>query len=192
MFSLHNGTEIDLLYDKTAIIMKLQSFLFILLIIFFALFLSTCCSTKNQFQKKPPFAITEASIADWVGGVPHTGGTIITLAVQHVPAALKPGYIYWGNQKAKLEIKKSSKAIFWIGRFPLDATIIQKKDINMQKDAKGEYGNSAPVMRENREISLGEDEVAVSYFYKGKTYYYLVENIQRIDRINYPSAPPND
>ncbi len=187
VFSTYNGINVDLFYIQNRIIMKLPAFFLISFMIFIALFEVACRSTKHPFQKKPPFSIVEAKIVDWTGGVPHTGGTTLTLSVRDVPPALKPGYIYRGAQKAKVEIKNNSNASLWIGRFPSEPA---KNDLNMQEDFRGEYGNSAAVMHENREIPLTKEQVAVSYYYKGKTRYYLIEDLVRQEPVYYPSAPP--
>lgn len=167
-----------------------MSFRFFLLLPIILLSAVQCCPTKNGFQKHTPFTIVDSFYQDWGGGQPDVSGTLVQLIVKKVKSDVQPTAIYYNNRIEKIDIKKSDNGVLWVANFSNTNKKIAKKDLNMYEDSKNEYGNTLPIELSSKKFDLQENEVVISYQYKGSIKYFKLKNLIKKETLFFPAAQP--
>ncbi len=132
---------------------------------------SQCKNTKEisyKTVKKTPFKISKATYNEWVAGVKGGGsGVNVILNISNIDTAKTTiNYFYFRGQKTTIEIKNS----LYIGRF--SNSVNQQKELIMSSETSDEYGNQAPVKKEQFPFNLKDNEVIINYKHKGKLYFF--------------------
>ena len=147
-------------------------------VIFFALFFIQCATLK--LEENPPFTIKDASYANWVGGMPGSGGINITFYYEANSTVVFDS-IYFKGRKTKVQLRKDRKGTNLFGKFYRKTK--NNNDLELNKDATKEYGNKPPKNEDEFPFQLKENEAIITYKEEGKTKYYKVENIKKGKRI---------
>lgn len=148
------------------------------MVVFSAFFLACKTSkniSENQFQKKAPFKIEQATYQNWVGGQPGIKGVIVQIKLRSSQVALDS--IYFRNMKVALESVKNTSDSIYIGHFQYPNTNI--KHI-YHEDSRKEYGNVVPDISRKIPFELQKDEAIVSYHFNEKVFYYKIEELKEI------------
>jgi len=163
--------------------------LLLLPIIFFSFI--QCCPTKDGFQKKIPFTLTEFFYQDWMGGQAGVSGTTVQLIVKDIKSNVQPNYIYFKDRKEKIDIKTTERNdILWIANFSNNLRSPVKKDINMQSNPKEEFGNTPPQITTKNSFDLKGNEAVISYFVGGVEKYHKLTNLIKKETLFYPAPQP--
>lgn len=139
---------------------------------------SFCNATKEATQGKHPFKVTKATYNTWVGGRPGVKGININITIDNSEIELDT--VFFRNMKTKLKRDVNSTPSIFIGVFALQNT---KKDYILHEDPVKEYGNTPPNISLNIPFELKNNEAVISYFYKGNTKYYKIENVKETKSI---------
>ena len=158
-------------------------------IIFFSFI--QCCPTKDGFQKKNPFTLTESFYQDWMGGQAGVSGTTVQLIVKDIKPNVLPNYIYFKNRKEKIVSKTTGKNdVLWIANFSDNIKNPRKNDITMHANSKEELGNSAPQITTGHSFYLKGNEAVISYSIDGVEKYYKLTSLLRKETLFYPAPQP--
>ncbi|HIP49748.1 MAG TPA: hypothetical protein EYG92_12395 [Lutibacter sp.] len=150
-----------------------------------------CCPTKDGFQKKIPFTLTESFYQDWMGGQAGVSGSTVQLIVKDIKSDVQPNYIYFKNRKEKIDIKTTEKnAVLWIANFSDNIKKPVKKDIIMHADSKEEFGNTPPQITTTHSFDLKANEAVISYSVNGVEKYHKLTNLMKKESLFYPAPQP--
>ena len=145
------------------------------------------CSSTKKLQEKAPMTLGDVYCQRWIAGV-QGGGSGLNIFIPAQDNAIMLDSVYFRGQVTKLEFSQNNKPMY-VGRFL--TSVNQRRDINMNADAKAEYGNIPPAIDNKIPFELKDNECVVSYKKGKKTKYFKIGNIVEKDLIPYPSAPPN-
>lgn len=163
--------------------------LLILPVILFSL--SQCCSTKEGFQNKTPFSITDSFYQDWMGGQPGISGTTVQLIVTDIKENVIPNYIYFKNRKEKIDVKTTGKKdVLWIANFSDNFKNPVKKELIMDADSTKEFGNEPPAITTEPSFDLKEHEAVISYSVNGVLTYHKIVDLTKKESLFFPSPQP--
>ena len=134
---------------------------------------SQCGSMK--LEKNPPFKITSAMYQNWVGGMPGSSGTILTISYKS-ETSITFDSIYFSNRNAKIEGNPIK------GKKTITANIINsvssgKKDLILHSDSTKELKNEMPELTDFP-FELKENEAVISYKVGDKTKYFKIEGMK--------------
>jgi hypothetical protein len=148
---------------------------------------SNCGSTAQgaksvEFDKTPPFEISEIYSQDWVAGIKEGGsGTNLHMTFNSVKEGLVIKNVYF---RKKMETpKQSGKALSYTCYFKNDLN----RDVVMDRDPVKEAQNTPPVPFP---FHLHKDEAVVSYVVNGKEGFYKISGIEEKPMIAYPASNP--
>jgi hypothetical protein len=152
----------------------------IITLVFITFGFMTCKSL--QFDKNPPFKITQASYKSWVGGLPGVHGVNVFISYTS-KSEIAFDSIYFRNKAGKLEINTQKGTKYIVGHFNT-SSVNSRKDLIFRKDSKKEVGNAPPEKR--IPFELKENEAVISYQEAGTTKYYKVSNLKKEASVFYP------
>ena len=155
----------------------MKKFYQLLLFTTFIFGLSNCNTTKQevyQLQKEAPFKIEKATYQEWVAGVRGGGGGIsISLTINNFDASkITMDSIYFRNYKEAL----SKSGVNYIANFK--TAINKQDDIILHKNPQNEYGNQAPVLKNNTPFNLSKNEAVISFKEKNKIKFIKINLVQ--------------
>ena len=137
-----------------------------------------CASNKPyKLQKTIPFNITQAISQTYLGGRQGNKGEQLTISVSDKEIALD-SLFYKGR---KLKLNKNQE-----GNYTTKLSLSTGKHHTMHSDPSAEYGNKAPVMKDNIPFKLKEKEAVISYIKNEVTYYYNIGVLKKGKVIIYP------
>lgn len=141
--------------------------------------------SASMFQSNPPFSLTKATYQEWTAGTQQGGSGInINLWIGNLEEDAVPQQFYFRNQVANIVVANGDEANFHVYyKKP------GKPDIIMDGDIKQEAQNTPPL---KFPFKLKENEAAMSYIDHDVVLYYKIVNMQRLEPVFYPSAPPRD
>lgn len=132
--------------------------------------LFTKCAS-SQFDKKPPFTVTEAKHQEWTGDHPHSKGTIVTIALaEKVDTNIQFDSIYYNEKATAVKVEIIDNKTVLSGKFI--TTDVRDKLIIMDKDPKKEFGNKPPSVHKKLPFHLAENECVISYMINNKKHYH--------------------
>ncbi|MFK5878276.1 MAG: hypothetical protein QM478_02135 [Flavobacteriaceae bacterium] len=154
--------------------MKIFSQLLMATFLFFGL---SCSSSKQevyQLQKEAAFKIKKATYQEWVAGVAGGGaGITIILDIEEVDTNnITLDSIYFRNYKAPL-LKSKGNYIAHI-----KTEINKPDDIILHQSPQKEYGNQAPVLKNNTSFDLLNKEAVIRFKEKNKIKYVKIILVQ--------------
>lgn len=161
--------------------MKSLSIMAISLFVF--TFFTQCGSA--QFDKNPPFTISNAYYQDWFGGQPGSKGTFVQIELAGaISKDIVFDSVFFKSDVTKLDLNTTASIQVLKGNF----TSISHKDRNivMHSDPKEEMVNKVRGATSQNPFEISDNECVISYFIKKKKHYYKVENLKKEKPIYYP------
>lgn len=143
-------------------------------ILLIAFSFTQCGSVK--FTENPPFTITDAQYQNWIGGMPGSSGTIITIAYDS-NTEITFDSIYFANKIGSLKASSNNGNQSLIGTIN-NTTSIVKKDLILHSDPKKEFKNELPTVKK-LPFELKENEAVISYKQGEKTKYFKIEKVKK-------------
>ncbi|NQY04695.1 MAG: hypothetical protein HRT68_00460 [Flavobacteriaceae bacterium] len=144
--------------------------LFIILLSLLIMSSSNCKSTvemshnKDELNEAQVITIQESGsyYQKWVAGI-KGGGSGINL---YIPSAESKTIVYkevyFRSMKTSLSTTKVESKSYYLGRFK--TALNSKKDLNMDGNTKGEYGNASPLQNKvDPPFEISESEAIVVY-----------------------------
>jgi len=141
---------------------------------------SQCSGEK--FDKKAPAKITQSFHQQWVGGVPGSRGTLVTIKLNIPEKDVVFDSIYFNGQTVKLSSNIDENGITLTGNFVSNT---KPNDVIMNADSKKEFGNTPTKARTDIPFELQQGEAVISYIIKKKTRYYKLTGIKKSKSIFY-------
>jgi len=136
----------------------------------------------EQFDKKPPAAIIESFHQQWVGGVPGSKGTLVTIKLKTPEKEIVFDSIYFNGKTVKLSSNIHEGGITLIGNF-ISST--KGNNLIMNVDPKKEFGNAPTKASAEIPYKLQQGEAVISYIIKKKTRYFKLTGIKKRKPIFY-------
>ncbi len=136
----------------------------------------------DQFDKTPPATITESFYQKWVGGVPGSKGTLVTIKLNNPDKEIVFDSIYFDGAITSLKTSKTEKGITLTGNFSANTA---QNDIVMEGDPKKEFGNTPTKRSAKIPFDLEQGEAIISYKIKKKKRYYKVIGIKKTKSLFY-------
>lgn len=158
--------------------MKLIKLLSLLLI---TLGITQCASKK--LVTNPPFTITKATYTNWVGGIEGVSGINVTVYYT-APKTIAFDSIYYKGKKAAVSFKGNDAEKIVMAQFNT-SSVNSKKDLQLQKDTAGEYGNTLPNVTSNFPFELKDNEAIVSYKENNTIKYFKITNLTQGKKVMY-------
>jgi hypothetical protein len=153
----------------------------ILSILFLLLGFSQCGG--STLVKKSTLKVEKAFYNKWFGGQPGVRGTKVEI---HLKDALEVIFValYFQGKRTKVEVSQMEKFTRIIAHF----STLKRKNRNLILDADitKELENTLPSLEEFP-FQLKENEAILSYKKEGKTLYFKIENIKKLQSISFPS-----
>jgi len=153
----------------------------ILSILFLLLGFSQCGG--STLVKKSTLKVEKAFYNKWFGGQPGVRGTKVEI---HLKDASEVIFIalYFQGKRTKVEVSQMEKFTRIIAHF----STLKRKNRNLILDADitKELENTLPSLEEFP-FQLKENEAILSYKKEGKTLYFKIENIKKLQSISFPS-----
>ena len=153
----------------------------ILSILFLLLGFSQCGG--STLVKKSTLKVEKAFYNKWFGGQPGVRGTKVEI---HLKDASEVIFIalYFQGKRTKVEVSQMEKFTRIIAHF----STLKRKNRNLILDADitKELENTLPSLEEFP-FQLKENEAILSYKKEGKTLYFKIENIKKLQSIPFPS-----
>ncbi len=158
----------------------LKIYLVIPLIAFIMMSFSQCSGEK--FDSKAPATITQSFYQNWVGGVPGSKGTLVTIKLNTPEKEVVFDSIYFNGAIVKLKTSSHEKGITLTGNFMADS---KQNDIVMEGDPKKEIGNTPTKKIREIPFDLEPGEAIISYKIRNKTRYYKLVGIKKSKSLFY-------
>ena len=158
----------------------LKLILFIPIIAFMMMSFSQC--KGEQFDKKAPATIIQSFHQQWVGGVPGSKGTLVTIELKTPEKEIVFDSIYFNGKTVKLSSNTHENGITLTGNF---ISYTKQNDVIMNADPKKEFGNTPTKARAGVPYDLQQGEAVISYTIKKKTRYYKLTGIKKAKPIYY-------
>ena len=153
----------------------------ILSILFLLLGFSQCGG--STLVKKSTLKVEKAFYNKWFGGQRGVRGTKVEI---HLKDALEVIFValYFQGKRTKVEVSQMEKFTRIIAHF----STLKRKNRNLILDADitKELENTLPSLEEFP-FQLKENEAILSYKKEGKTLYFKIENIKKLQSISFPS-----
>lgn len=143
-------------------------------ILLIAFSFAQCGSAK--FTKNPPFTITDAKYQSWVGGMPGSSGTIVTIGYES-KTDITFDSIYFANKTGSLQASNNNGKQSLIGTLN-NTTSTEKKDLILHSDPTKEFKNEIPKVKK-LPFELTEDEAVISYKEGKKTKYFKIDKVKK-------------
>ncbi|AUC16598.1 hypothetical protein BTO06_16215 [Tenacibaculum sp. SZ-18] len=131
-------------------------------------------------ENKTPFKIISATSNARVGGMPGSPGGTQVKIIYTSENKIQFDSIYFQGKKVKASNFDSGNQKIVSANIYHSAV---KKDIEMNGDAKKEYGNTLTASKITIPFKLKEDELVISYIIKNKTKYYKVRPVKKGETI---------
>jgi hypothetical protein len=168
--------------------MKYIKQILILFSISFMFFSFSNCGSSSQasktieFEKTPPFVISEIYSQDWVAGVKGGGsGTNLHFTFKSMQEGIVIETVYF---RKKTETPKlTGKALSYTCYFKGD----RNWDVIMDGDPVKEAQNTPPVPFP---FDLKNDEAVINYVINGKNSFFKINGIEEKPMIAYPASNP--
>lgn len=143
---------------------------------------SSQASKTVEFEKTPPFVISEIYSQDWVAGVKGGGsGTNLHITFSSMQEGLIIENVYF---RKKTETPKlTGKALSYTCYFKGDLN----RDVIMDSDPAKEAQNTPRVPFP---FDLKNNEAIINYVLNGKNGYFKINEIEEKPMIAYPAANP--
>ena len=158
----------------------LKIYLVIPLIAFIMMSFSQCSGEK--FDSKAPATITQSFYQNWVGGVPGSRGTLVTIKLNTPEKEVIFDSIYFNGAIVKLKTSSNESGITLTGNFMANS---KQNDIVMEGDPKKELGNTPTKKTHEIPFELKQGEAIISYKIKNKTRYYKLVGIKKTKSLFY-------
>lgn len=149
----------------------------LLLLPFFAIFMSFSKCDKSQVSTKSPSKIKKAYAQNWLGEKPSEKGTLVTIKLEKPSANIVFDSIYFNEKVALLNVKEVENGIILTGKFVEDN--YPKPNLILSSDPREEFGNTPPPAKVKIPFKLEKSEAIVSYFFNDVKKYFLIKNIQK-------------
>ena len=161
----------------------MKSFSIMAISLFVFTFFTHCGSA--QFDKNPPFTISNAFYQDWFGGQPGSKGTFINI---ELTSALSNDIVFdsvfFKSQVTKLDLNTAASRQVLKGNFI--SISHEDRNIVMHADPKEEMVNKVGGATRQNPFEISDNECVISYFIKKKKHYYKLENLKKEKPIYYP------
>jgi hypothetical protein len=153
----------------------------ILSILFLLLGFSQCGG--STLVKKSTLKVEKAFYNKWFGGQPGVRGTKVEIHLKDASEVIFVA-LYFQGKRTKVEVSQMEKFTRIIAHF----SILKRKNRNLILDADitKELENTLPSLEEFP-FQLKENEAILSYKKEGKTLYFKIENIKKLQSIPFPS-----
>ena len=136
---------------------------------------------KTNFQKKVPFDIVEKSYFYWIGGKKGTNGFKIQIVGTHNTTNLNFNTIYFQNRELKVTPVFQNEKFTVVGGY----TTLNTEDI--LADEFSQNNNDTPKNNSNDiPFELENDQAVLVYSINGKTFYYKISDIPKLETVYYP------
>ena len=153
----------------------------ILSILFLLLGFSQCGG--STLVKKSTLKVEKAFYNKWFGGQPGVRGTKVEIHLKDASEVIFVA-LYFQGKRTKVEVSQMEKFTRVIAHF----STLKRKNRNLILDADitKELENTLPSLEEFP-FQLKENEAILSYKKEGKTLYFKIENIKKLQSIPFPS-----
>ncbi|MEZ7876338.1 MAG: hypothetical protein QMB86_04980 [Polaribacter sp.] len=153
----------------------------ILSILFLLLGFSQCGG--STLVKKSTLKVEKAFYNKWFGGQPGVRGTKVEIHLKDASEVIFVA-LYFQGKRTKVEVSQMEKFTRVIAHF----STLKRKNRNLILDADitKELENTLPSLEEFP-FQLKENEAILSYKKEGKTLYFKIENIKKLQSISFPS-----
>ena len=133
--------------------------------------------------KKSTLKVEKAFYNKWFGGQPGVRGTKVEIHLKDASEVIFVA-LYFQGKRTKVEVSKIEKFTRIIAHF----STLKRKNRNLILDADitKELENTLPSLEEFP-FQLKENEAILSYKKEGKTLYFKIENIKKLQSISFPS-----
>lgn len=138
---------------------------------------------SSQFEKNAPFKLTKATYYNWVGEQPDVKGTNIEILGTILAENIDYQYIYFQSKKEKLYVKKREGSNFLL---TANINTANRNELYLQADAKKEYGNQLPNLKNDFPFKLKDNEAIISYLQNGKEKLYKISEFIKEKDVFYP------
>ena len=153
--------------------------IYIILISFLTMSVSNCKTTKTMNDSKVSEMtqeITGAYFQKWVAGV-KGGGSGINLYIPAFSQDLMFEKVFFRGMETSITKANHEGKEYYIGYFktPLNS----KAEMNLDEDAKNEYGNKSPLQTEKVKMpfEIADNEAIITYTENDETKYVKVTGI---------------
>jgi hypothetical protein len=153
----------------------------ILSILFLLLGFSQCGG--STLVKKSTLKVEKAFYNKWFGGQRGVRGTKVEIHLKDASEVIFVA-LYFQGKRTKVEVSQMEKFTRIIAHF----STLKRKNRNLILDADitKELENTLPSLEEFP-FQLKENEAILSYKKEGKTLYFKIENIKKLQSIPFPS-----
>lgn len=135
-----------------------------------ALLVLTACKTGDiSFVAQPEFQITDYYVQHFVGGVPGVSGDNVVLEIFN-DKNFTPDSLYFQQKISKIELRKSSENVLWIGRFEQPLRLDKNADLRQNEVLK-------TVTPTNFPFDLKDNEAVLLYSKNGQKRYLKLRNL---------------
>lgn len=160
--------------------MKSIKVLFILSIVSF---FYQCSGTL--FVTNPPFIVDKAFYNKWIGGQPGVSGVNLELHLKNADGIVFDS-LFFQHKSTKAVVRELDNNIQLFGYYSTSNR--RKKDFIIDKNRREELKNPAPMLQK-APFDLNEGEAVLSYRKAGKTLFFKIKNIKKLQTVAFPSAP---
>ena len=184
------GKTFGIVY-KNNTMKKVKNSIALIALSLLTLSMSQCKSTNKALEENTPFNIQEAYFQSWIAGVEGGGSGInVFIPVTNLEEGVSLEFIYFRNNKAKLEVKPQNTSLY-IGYFLTEGNT-RKADMIMSGNGLDEYGNEVPKVQKDIPFELKANEAIIEYNHNGEVKYMKV-NLEERESVAYPSleSPKN-
>ena len=153
----------------------------ILSILFLLLGFSQCGG--STLVKKSTLKVEKAFYNKWFGGQPGVRGTKVEIHLKDASEVIFVA-LYFQGKRTKVEVSQMEKFTRIIAHFSTSKR--KNRNLILDADITKELENTLPSLEEFP-FQLKENEAILSYKKEGKTLYFKIENIKKLQSISFPS-----
>lgn len=138
------------------------------LLLFISLLFMNCAS--HPIEQQPPFKIISATSSNSIDGM-----KTITINYSSEKNIVFEN-IFYHKQRTKVSLKNTENKKVILGQFK-NNDLGKLQNLQMEGDAKKEFGNKPTSKKEKTPFTLKNNEAIISYKEKGEVKYYKIENV---------------
>ena len=133
--------------------------------------------------KKSILKVEKAIYNKWFGGQPGVSGTKVEIHLKDASEVIFVA-LYFQGKRTKVEVSQMEKFTRVIAHFSTSKR--KNRNLILDADITKELENTLPSLEEFP-FQLKENEAILSYKKEGKTLYFKIENIKKLQSISFPS-----
>ncbi|PQB05512.1 hypothetical protein BST85_11865 [Aureitalea marina] len=143
-----------------------------------------CAGGKNNdqavpFEENPPFTVVSAYYQPWVAGTKNGGkGMHLGVILEEMTEDVRIGEMFFREQVVRARIDQNNPDLF-TGSYKEEA-----RDVIMDGESRQEAQNTPPF---SFPFELEEDEMVLSYSFRGESYFVLLADLEKRPLLAYPS-----